>query len=94
MTNINLKALEGESVAVIRFFKKQLDSFGYIKKEIERVQWSDIKYDELVDCMNEIGSVLSEIFQVITNGTDVYVISELVLLAQKYLENENKFPII
>ena len=62
------------------------------KKEAENVEWSDIKYDEFVETMNSIGSTLSRLFQTITNGSDVYVISELLPIAREYLQNERKFP--
>ena len=92
MINIEMNALEAEKQQVIRFYKKQVEAFRAIKKEAEKAEWADSKYDEFVDSMNLIGSTLSSLFQTITNGSDVYVISKLITLADEYLENERKFP--
>ena len=92
MINIEINDLESEKQTVILFYKKQVEAFRAIKKEAENVEWSDIKYDEFVETMNSIGSTLSKIFQTITNGSDVYVISELLPIAREYLQNERKFP--
>ena len=72
--------------------KKQVEAFRRIKKEAEKVQWADANYDEFVTTMNIIGQALCNILGTISNGTDVYVISELLPLARAYLENERKFP--
>ncbi|MBO5357357.1 MAG: hypothetical protein J6A53_00360 [Clostridia bacterium] len=92
MINIEINALESEKQTVIMFYKKQVEAFRAIKREAERVEWADSKYDEFVDSMNLIGSTLSTLLQTITNGSDVYVISDLLPLAREYLENERKFP--
>ncbi len=92
MINIEINALESEKQTVIMFYKKQVEAFRTIKREAERVEWADSKYDEFVDSMNLIGSALSTLLQTITNGSDVYVISDLLPLAREYLENERKFP--
>lgn len=92
MFNIDMNALESEKQTVIMFYKKQVEAFRYIKREIEKVQWADANYDELVSSMNEIGKALSSIIQTISNGSDVYIIDELLPLAREYLENEKRFP--
>ena len=94
MINIEIDAIENEKQSVIMFYKKQVEAFRAIKKEAEKVEWADTNYDRFVESMNEIGSALSELLQTITNGNDVYVISELLPLAREYLENERKFPVI
>ncbi len=91
-TCINVNDMENEKFAVISFYKKQVEAFRYIKKEIEKAQWADAKYDELVESLNEIGKTLANVFQTLTNGDDVYIISELSFLAGDYLENERYFP--
>lgn len=92
MISLDINALESEKQAVISFYKKQIEAFRYIKKEAERVQWADSKYDEFVSSVNSIAEALSRMLQEITNGSDVYVISELLPLARDYLENEKRFP--
>ena len=86
MIKIDVNALESEKQSVIMFYKKQIESFRYIKKEAEGVQWADSKYDDFVDSMNIIGEALSQMLQAITNGSDVYVISDILPLANEYLE--------
>ena len=92
MIKIDINALECEKQEIIQIYKRQVEAFRYIKKEAEKVQWADSKYDEFVNSMNEIGSILSRILGEITNGTDVYVISQLLPLARTYLDNERMFP--
>lgn len=92
MVEININALENEKQNVIMFYKKQIEAFRNIKKEAEKVQWADSNYDDFVSSMNIIGSALSQMLQAITNGTDVYIISDVLPLAREYLENERKFP--
>lgn len=92
MIEIDINALEGEKQTVIMFYKKQIEAFRHIKKEAEKVEWADSNYDEFVSSMNLIGDALCKMLNTITNGTDVYVISDIVPLARKYLENERRFP--
>ena len=92
MIEIAINDLENEKQAVLMFYKKQIEAFRRIKKQAEDAEWADAKYDEFVESMNLIGETLSELFQTITNGSDVYIISDLLSLAYKYLENEKKFP--
>ena len=92
MIRIDVNSLEQEKQAVIMFYKKQIEAFCYIKKEAERVQWADSNYDEFVSSMNMIGDALSTMLQSITNGSDVYVISDVLPLAREYLDNERQFP--
>lgn len=92
MFSIDINALESEKQTVISFYKKQLEAYRYLKREIEKVQWSDANYDSLVSTLNIISRALSNMIQTITNGIDVYAISELIPLANQYVENERKFP--
>ena len=92
MYKIEISSLESEKQEIIYIYKKQLEAFRYIKKEIERVQWSDANYDRLVESMNMIGRELCKALQAITNGNDVYVISDLLPLAREYKENGRRFP--
>ena len=89
---IDQSAIEIEKHTVISVYKKQLEAFRYLKKEIERVQWADSRYDELIEQLNIIGKTLSDTLQSITNGDDVYVISDLIPLANEYSEYAKKFP--
>ena len=89
---LNLSDLESDKYAVIDFYKRQIEAFRYMKKEIERVPWADAKYDQLVDAMNAIGYALSEAIQRISNGSEVYAISDLIPLANEYLSIASKFP--
>jgi len=89
---MDMNALEGERMAVIDFYKKQLEAYRHIKREIEKVQWADANYDALVSSMNLIGSALSNAISTLSNGSDVYVVDELMVLGRRYLENERKFP--
>lgn len=92
MIKIDVNALEQEKQSIIMFYKKQIEAFRHIKKEAEKVQWADSNYDSFVDSMNIIGEALSTILQSITNGSDVYVISDVLPLAREYLDNERRFP--
>ncbi|MBP3321517.1 MAG: hypothetical protein J6M12_04115 [Clostridia bacterium] len=91
---IDVIDLENEKELAIRYYKKQLEAFHSLKKEIERVNWSDARYDALVNCMNDIGLTLTETLGKISNGYDVYAISDTLPLAYEYLENAKRFPII
>ena len=92
MINIEINDLEREQMAIISFYKKQIEAFRMIKKESEKVQWADANYDMFVNSMNEIGRALSKMIQTLSNGRDVYIISELISLAREYVENERSFP--
>lgn len=94
MVKIDIKELENEKQAIISVYKKQLESLRYLKKEIETVQWADIHYDQLVDDMNKTIPKLCDALQILTNGKDVYVIDELIDLANDYLNCGKKFPIL
>lgn len=94
MIKVDLKALEREKAAVRAFHKKQVEAFVEIKKEAEKAQWADDKFDEFVQCMNSISSTLAATLQTLSNGRDVYMIDELTLAAEEYLEFERRFPII
>ena len=92
MYKLDINAVETEGQQIIAFYKKQLDTFYSMKKEIEKVQWSDSNYDRLVESMNTIGHEICKIIQTLTNGNDVYVISDLLPLAREYTQNASKFP--
>lgn len=86
--------LRNEQEAIIRFFKEQIDAFANMKKTIEKVQWADSKYDELIVCMNGIGAAISNLIQVLTNGRDVYILSEFMNLLDQYTNLANSFPTV
>ncbi len=92
IVKIELNALENEKQALIAVFKRQLEAFRRIRKELEKVTWADARYDALIDSLNAIGHVLSSTFQTLTNGRDTYVISDLIPWATEYLNFERKFP--
>ena len=89
---LNLDALEIERHAVIAVYNNQLEAFRSLKKEMERVKWADDRYDRAVDSLNEIGKALASALQSLTNGHDVYVISDMIPLANKYVDNARYFP--
>lgn len=89
---INLDNLKSEKNNVIYIYKKQLDAFRYIKQQIERVQWYDDQYDRLIESLNIIGRTLSNALHTLTNGNEVYAIDDLTAYAERYLDNERKFP--
>ena len=86
--------LKNEEYAITRFLKEQINAFTNIKKIIERVQWADSRYDELIVSMNEIGVAISNLIQVLTNGRDVYILSELTVLLNQYTNLANSFPTV
>ncbi|MBQ7333210.1 MAG: hypothetical protein IJW38_02555 [Clostridia bacterium] len=92
MTKIDINALELERNEVLRFFKNQLEKFRQLKREIEKVQWTDSNYDAMVDAMNQIGSALTDAIGAITNGYDAYIIDDLIPLAKDYLSVAREFP--
>lgn len=87
--NIELK---NEASNIIHFLNKQIDAFTSIKKIIENIQWADSKYDNLIICMNDIGSSISNLIQELTNGRDVYILSELMVLLDQYIDLASDFP--
>ena len=92
MIHVEIKDVENEKLAVLSFYKKQIETFRNLKKEIEKVQWDDANYDALVVSMNTIGASLAKIIQTLSDGRDVYIISELLLLSQEYMSIAKKFP--
>lgn len=92
MVSVEIRQLEMEKSEVIRFFKKQIELFRNLKKEIERVQWNDQRYDELIIAINEIGMALSQGIQMLTNGNQVYAIDELLPLVEEYRALARQFP--
>ncbi len=94
MVKIGINELENEKQAVISVYKKQLDALQWLKKDIEKAEWADIHYDQLVVSINEIIEKLCDVLQILTNGKDVYVIDELIDLANDYLNCGKKFPMV
>ena len=94
MVHINMRDLEYEAMTVVKFYEKQQEAFRVIKKAAENVQWADANYDAFVDSMNIIGMELSKILQSLTDGDEVYMITELLQRGQDYLENEKMFPLL
>lgn len=92
MVSIEIRQLEMEKGEVIRFFKKQVELFRNLRKEIEKVEWNDARYDELVTSMNIIGAALSQGIQELTNGSQVYAIDELLPLVEEYKAVARDFP--
>ncbi|MBR2024194.1 MAG: hypothetical protein IKA02_00110 [Clostridia bacterium] len=92
MVSVEIRQLEMEKNEVIRFFKKQIETFRNVKKEIEKVQWNDARYDELVNAMNQIGMALSQGIQILTNGNKVYIIDDLLPLVEEYKALARQFP--
>ena len=92
MISIDISQLEMEKQEILRIFKKQLDSFRSLKKEVEKVEWADAKYDDLISSINEITRAVSQAIGEITNGYDTYAIDELLPLARDYVDIAREFP--
>lgn len=92
MISIDISQLEMEKQEILYIFKEQLDSFRSLKKEVEKVEWADARYDNLVSSINEITRVISQAICEITNGYDTYVIDELLPLAKDYIDIAREFP--
>lgn len=92
MISIDISQLEMEKQEILRIFKKQLDSFRSLKKEVEKVEWADAKYDDLISSINEITRAISQAIGEITNGYDTYAIDELLPLARDYVDIAREFP--
>ncbi len=88
----DIVSLENERKEVIFFFRRQVEAFENLKKTIDRVEWADSRYDDLVICLNQIGAVISDTLQRLTNGRDVYVLDELTVLLAQYVALANAFP--
>lgn len=88
----NINDLENEKREIVRMYKKQVESYQQMKKYIEHAKWDDERYDTLIESLNIIGGALSDALHNLTNGSDVYIIDDLVGVAQQYLENSRKFP--
>ena len=76
------------------FLKKQINEFCDIKRACENVAWDDELYNQFVVSMNEIGKALSTIIQTMTNGRDVFLITEFIPFLNDYLETGKEFPIV
>ena len=92
MVHMNMRELELEEMDIIQFYKRQLDAYHRIKKEAEKVQWADARYDAFVSSMNAIGKELAALLQSLSDGDNVYILTELMQFGKDYLENERKFP--
>lgn len=92
--SIDIKFLEIQKHSVIDFFKKQIEAYGKIKRLIEKAEWVDARYDSLVTTLNVIGSTICDAINQLTNGNSVYIIDDVLDLANRYLQNENNFPTI
>ena len=92
MIKIDIESLEREKIAILAFYKKQIEAYRILRQECEKVQWSDQNYDRFVESMNIIGNNLSKIIQSLSDGRDVYMISELLDLVNKYTECAKAFP--
>ena len=92
MIKIEIEHLEQEKLAILAFYKKQIEAYRVLRQECEKVQWSDQNYDRFVESMNLIGHSLSKIIQSLSDGRDVYMISELLRLAKDYVDCAREFP--
>ena len=90
---LNKPDMIAEKNAVIEVFKKNTEAFSYLKKQIENVRWADPRYDELINRMNETVKILCDALETLTNGRDVFAISELEPLIDEYTRLKNKFII-
>lgn len=91
---VDLDNLKREEREILVFFKKQVEEFQELKKICEKVEWNDALYNQFIDSMNAIGKALSTIIQTITNGKDVYLITEFMPYLQNFLEMAKSFPLI
>ena len=89
---LNISDLEAERRTIIMIYKKQLESYYQIKKQIENARWDDERYDRTIDSLNTIGRALLDGLEKLTNGNEVYAIDEVILASKKYLENKSRFP--
>lgn len=92
MTKIDINALESERDDILRFFKKQLERYRELKRQMEKVQWYDANYDATVDALNTIGRALSEAVSTLSDGYGAYIIDDLIPLAKDYLSVARDFP--
>ena len=92
MIQIDIKALENERDEILYFFKKQLEKYRALKKDIEKAEWADSNYDALIDSMNTIGKALSEAIVKLTNGYYAYILDDIIPLAKDYLAVAEEFP--
>ena len=92
MIKVDIDSLKKEEREIFNFFKKQISEFQEIKKACEKVEWNDELYDSFIESMNIIGKTISQIIQCLTNGRDVYLISEFIPYLNNYLETAKKFP--
>lgn len=92
MVKIDLNELENEKQVVIYIYKKQLTLLQSLKKDVEKVEWSDINYDRTVDALNNIIEELCNGVQILSNGKNVYIIDELIELANDYIKCGKNFP--
>ncbi|MBQ4509964.1 MAG: hypothetical protein II984_04505 [Clostridia bacterium] len=92
MTKIDINALESERDDILRFFKKQLERYRELKRQMEKVQWYDANYDATVDALNAIGRALSEAISTLSDGYGAYIIDDLIPLAKDYLSVARDFP--
>ena len=90
----DIEKLKEEERECLAFFKKQLEEFHDLKKACEKVEWNDELYNQFVVSMNVIGKALSTMIQTLTNGRDVFLITEFIPYLNDYLEMAKKFPII
>lgn len=94
MINADVNKLKAEEREVIQFFKNQIKTLTELKRACEKVQWNDQLYDSFVLTITEINRTFVDMLQTLTNGTDVYLISEFIPYLKEYLKFAKKFPIL
>lgn len=92
MIKVNINNLIKEEREILAFFKKQISEFQEVKVACEKVEWNDELYNQFIQTMNVIGQSLSQIIQCLTNGRDVFLITEFIPYLNQYLEVAKKFP--
>ena len=92
MIKVNINNLIKEEREILAFFKKQISEFQEVKAACEKVEWNDELYNQFIQTMNVIGQSLSRIIQCLTNGRDVFLITEFIPYLNQYLEVAKKFP--
>ncbi len=89
---ISISSLESEKNTIIATYKKQIEEFQHLKSRLENVEWYDEQYDRLIEHLNRIASAISDALHTLTNGREVYAINDVLYYAERYLDNETKFP--
>ena len=90
MVKIDINALVSEKQEIISIYKKQLDAFQHLRKSVEKVQWADNHYDQLVDSLNEIIYILNEAVEIRKMHIKRRIRKNLFLIHIQYAEQQEK----